>query len=88
MPYIKKGRREDLDHLFFDVVDEIDKVGEFNYIISTIASELVKRRGRSYAVLSGIRAEIQDAGDEFYRRVMTPYENSKMQANGDVFDSE
>jgi hypothetical protein len=91
MPYIKQERRTALQEVTLEeLANEIQSVGEFNYIISYIANGLVfnsalDKAHLSYKNLSAIRAEIQDAADEFYRRVMVPYENSKMQANGDVY---
>jgi hypothetical protein len=38
----------------------------------------------SYARLSAIRGAISDASDEFYRRVMVPYEEAKIVEHGDV----
>jgi hypothetical protein len=89
MPYIKQAQRRVLDNEpVIDVASHItlDSItGEFNYVISTIANELVQTYGRSYKVMSAIRAAMEDASAEFYRRVMAPYEDEKIAENGDVY---
>ncbi len=90
MPYIKQTQRRVLDKQPVEEVANhiaLDSIaGEFNYVISTIASELVQTYGHSYKVMSAIRAAMNDASDEFYRRVMAPYEDEKITENGDVYE--
>jgi len=86
MPYIKQEQREGLDSNIETLAYKIRDVGELNYVISSLAGRIAKRQPRfNYAMLSSIRAEITDAADEFYRRVMAPYEDNKRQQNGDVY---
>jgi hypothetical protein len=48
--------------------------------------EYVQRRGISYATLSEVRVALSDAGTEFYRRIVGPYEDRKAEENGDVYE--
>lgn len=80
MPYIKKKRRRMLD-----AGDLPDTEGELNYYITTIIVDFLRRKGKSYKEMSAVRGVLRDVGDEFYRRVMAPYEDEKMRENGDVY---
>lgn len=88
MPYIKKDRRERLDIAiaqavaFLHEVPEEDRDGEINYIVTVILKRIYQppkyyRYNRAMGVLECIK-------QEFYRRVVAPYEDKKIQENGDV----
>lgn len=69
-----------------NVVDKIMSIGELHYVITRLAVLMVFRHGRpSYAFLSSIGGVLADVRDEFYRRVVAPYEDSKAKENGDVY---
>ena len=89
MPYITKERRDNFEAPLRILVDRInsDCPGELNYIISYLLNSIIRRHlVKSYSWLSQWRAAINDASDEFYRRVIGPYENEKRKENGDVYD--
>ncbi len=62
-----------------------ETVGEMNFLITRIIMEFLGRKGKSYANMSAIRGVLADVSDEFWRRVMLPYEDVKMAENGDVY---
>ena len=78
MPYITQESREAID------LEDLDH-GDLTYAICVAMDQYVKRHGMSYTVLSQARSAALDAADEFYRRVMAPYEDEKCEQNGDVF---
>ncbi len=84
MPYITPERRR-VNKLNLSEL-EMRTSGELTYLISVLMNEYLKRTGKSYGTMSVVRACAQDASDEFYRRVMLPYENCKLAENGDVYD--
>ena len=93
MPYITKGRRPDFEYELNSLAYKIKlhEPGELSYIISSLLARLVTKEningGINYARLSKWRGVIIDASDEFYRRVMAPYEDIKQEENGDVYDN-
>jgi len=86
MPYIRPEYREKFKTSINQISYDITGTGEFNYCISSIAFALLQRDPEGgYEAMSAIRAAMNDASDEFYRRVMAPYEDQKMKENGDVY---
>ncbi len=87
MPYIAKDDRprydKTLDELIKTLkerpVENVD--GDINYCVTRILKEVYPLRyfhlNRAMGVLSCIQ-------QEFYRRVAAPYEDTKIQQNGDV----
>ena len=53
-----------------------------NYLISTLMNAFYER---NYADLNAAIGVLECAKMEFYRRVVAPYEDTKIKANGDVF---
>lgn len=60
--------------------------GELNYAITKLVIGYVRRNGLNYSVINDVLGALSGAGREFYRRVAVPYENTKLAANGDVYD--
>jgi len=83
MPYIKPERRAALDEQIRALSDRIDSRGELNYAITALL--LSEVRGLSYAELSSLMGDIECVKQEFYRRVLAPYEDEKCRENGDVY---
>ena len=87
MPYIKMEERvkymenleKIIDTLKSQPVDRID--GELNYIITRMLKESYPLR---YFNLNRALGVLECAKLEFYRRVVAPYENTKIEENGDV----
>lgn len=91
MPYIgpefRKILNEPLDE-FIEMLDRYQCMGQaglVNYVIARMVSELIRKRGCSYAVLNEFIGALECCKLEFYRRLAAPYEDKKIQQNGDVF---
>ena len=82
MPYIEPGRRKEL---VFGFPHSYPKnCGELNYVlIKMCLNYLCDERG--YADYNEVMGVLECVKQEFYRRVITPYENKKRKENGDVF---
>jgi len=79
MPYIEKKRRNDL-------IDESPKTsGELNYKITELAIEYLHNEGKCYKTINEITGALECAKMEFYRRVALPYEQTKIEENGDLY---
>jgi len=94
MPYIKPENR---DHINLKLekliqhfssrrtfVPEIEIKGEITYTFYKICCEILKMDKVSYNRLSMLTSCLEDAKLEFYRRKIAPYEDLKIQENGDV----
>ena len=80
MPYIKQEARELLDD------GELpDNEGELNYTISTLHDDYLSAYGLNYANVNALVGVLECAKLELYRRIAAPYEDIKIQENGDVY---
>lgn len=87
MPYIPQERRTELrpPHYTGRPPAGARNTGELNYLISALAADYIRLNGLSYQTISEVRAAMNDASQEFYRRVAVPYEDEKLAQNGDVY---
>ena len=83
MPYIIPERRPALQPKPFEVAES---AGELNYQISCLLNDYIVHHGLSYNRTKDCTAACFDAAIEFSRRVVAPYENLKIEENGDVYD--
>jgi hypothetical protein len=67
----------------FDSKDLLDCSGNLNYTITRICSSLLSNKP-SYAKVAIITGVLENVKQEFYRRVASPYEDKKIDENGDV----
>lgn len=85
MPYIKRGKRENLDHSIAALVSHASASGDYAYIyfrlLANSAHALAPKSFAGFAAAMGI---LEAAKAEFYRRVVVPYEEERMKENGDV----
>lgn len=58
---------------------------ELNFIITDLIDEFIARHGLNYHVLEEIGGALTLVTFEFQRRVVEPYENLKIEENGDVY---
>lgn len=88
MPYIKPDARLKFDEGIADLLgalqteDEV-KMGEVNYVISTILWSLFKEN-ESYSFGNDLMGALECVKQEFYRRQLAPYEDKKIKDNGDI----
>ena len=80
MPYIQTSHRKYLAQGGLPT-----GVGELNYLVTMAVWEWVKRNGISYATINNAIGVLECAKLELYRRIASPYENKKLNENGDVY---
>lgn len=86
MPYLKQDRKDALDAYLVDAKRVMyNTSGDLNYVITQILISFVEDQGRSYKALNDAVGALECAKLEFVRRVVNPYENSKIEDNGDVY---
>lgn len=81
MPYIVDGSRERLDY-----GDLPDNAGELNYVISTLVDDYLFHNEKNYAYINEVIGVLECAKLELYRRIAAPYEDEKIEKNGDVYN--
>lgn len=87
MPYIKKEDRPALDATLAPLIThlrslpEADQDGALNYSITKILKALYPVK---YVHLNRAMGVLSAVTHEFYRRVIGPYEDTKITENGDV----
>jgi hypothetical protein len=80
MPYIKHDARVRLANTIAPA-----DTGELNYILTGVVNEYFYRKGHHYKTINDILGALEGAKLEFYRRVVAPYEDTKIKENGDVY---
>ena len=79
MPYIDKKDRK------YSRIMVAVNAGDLNYLFTREIVEYIETKGLSYRTINDIIGALEGAKLEFYRRVAAPYEDQKIQENGDVY---
>ena len=86
MPYLDKSAKLDIDAGAVPCT-----VGELNYAIHNIIEQYISYQvtckgssGLSYNLLNGIHGVLSAVDKELYRRLTAPYEDEKIELNGDI----
>lgn len=85
MPYITLVRRAWLNPAINELaklICEATRDGELNYVISRLLDLLYERRYKEMNAALGVLEAVKQ---EYYRRVVAPYEQKKMKENGEVY---
>jgi|TARA_B100001778_G_scaffold96716_1_gene79020 broad-specificity NMP kinase len=92
MPYIKPEDRETYEPMIDVLMNELrysdNWKGDLNFIVSTILSDMLTTYGTSYSMLNDMVGVLECAKLELYRRMAAPYEDEKIESNGDVYVQE
>lgn len=97
MPYIKKSDRGKICD-YMDISDngaifigekiirykKISTAGELQYAMAVMFKSYMERKGLSYQNCNDIMGALAGAQQEFYRRTVVPYEDKKIEDNGDI----
>lgn len=83
MPYIKICARQQL--LEGERFPEV--AGELAFIITSICIDYFNSTTANYQAINDIMGALEGAKLELYPRLAASYEDLKLQANGDVYDS-
>ena len=90
MPYIKPEDREIYEPMIDVLMNELRYAenwkGDLNFIVSTILNDLLTAYGTSYSMLNDMVGVLECAKLELYRRMAAPYEDEKIEENGDVYE--
>jgi hypothetical protein len=85
MPYIEsREQRIILNGLVRSFMNHGRIHGRLNYFIFKLTKEAIKQNGESYGAYKEIIGELECAKQEIYRKLLAPYEDKKIEENGDV----
>jgi len=84
MPYIKQEKRVRIDPIIEDLSQYLSEEGDFNYAITKLMHKYIQLKGLRYQHCNAIVGVVECAKQEFYRKVVAPYEEEKIQENGKV----
>ncbi len=86
MPYIRELQRGDLDFRLRPLLEVAPDLsaGELNYVLSRFLDTAIGP-DLSYAALNEKLGVLEAVKLEMYRRLAAPYEDRKLEENGDVY---
>jgi len=82
MPYISEEQRK---KLIPKCESYPTSSGDLNFQITCLVLEYIKYNGSSYKQMNDVVGALESAKLEFYRRLVSPYEDKKIKDNGDVY---
>jgi len=83
MPYIPEDEREMFEPALAELTDLIRNKGQLNYVITRLL--ILRNANMTYEELSNLRSVLLDVYDEYTRFVLEPYEDTKIEQNGNVY---
>jgi hypothetical protein len=88
MPYIKQKDRVKFDSQIDELVEMLEQrdpisPGELNYVVSRMIWKIYASQP-SYTLANNMIGALECVKAEFYRRFVAPYEDAKIEQNGDV----
>ena len=85
MPYTPQKDREKFDPLINRLAEILNRGtdGDVNYVITRLVDLVYS--GMGYTQLNAALGVLEAVKQEYYRRVVTPYENERREQNGDVY---
>jgi len=88
MPYITQESRNRLDFEFSQISGTLnaETSGELNYLFSRLIKQYIDNQEKfCYQTINDIVGALEGAKLEFYARIARPYEEGKINSNGDVY---
>lgn len=87
MPYIKKEQRRFWNGIIEEIEANFDNTdisaGDLNYFISRLIWRQLEQT-KNYARANELIGALECIKQEFYRRQIAPYEDKKINENGDI----
>ena len=81
MPYIDPQNRE----ILLAQTREPVNAGELNFLFTDLINRYLQNNGILYQSFNDVLGALEGAKLELYRRLIGPYENQKIEANGDAY---
>jgi hypothetical protein len=84
MPYIKEADREKFKPLIENLEGLCKTPGELNYFFTRIAHMYLNDNGLNYQKINDVIGALEGCKLELYRQHVAPYEDKKIEENGNV----
>ena len=89
MPYLAEQNKAYFD----DLVKQLKKTviangGELNFLVAQLVSQYFVTHSKNYAAINEVMGALESTKLEFYRRVAAPYEDQKIELNGEAYGEE
>ena len=85
MPYIRKEERKPFNNALKEIEHEtILSSGSLNYLITKLCNIYLKEAVECYKTYNEIIGVLECAKQEYYRKIIAPYEDIKEKENGDL----
>lgn len=85
MPYVTQPQRQKFQKALGLITEQgIKDPGELNFLISVLCITYFENKGLNYQHINDVKGALTCAADEFYRKVAIPYEEKKIEINGDL----
>lgn len=84
MPYINDEDRFKMTARIEHLASRIETEGELNYAITKLCHIIRKKWGDKYKNYNSVQGVLIGVLLEFYRRKTAPYEDDKIEENGDI----
>ena len=81
MPYINEVRRAKI----LEFKEPPANAGELNFLITHVIWNYITLKGKKYQHFNDAIGALEGAKLELYRRQVAPYEDKKIEENGDVY---
>ncbi len=86
MPYIENSKKKEVSPFIpGGQTRPPQTAGELNFIITSAIKQYIDYNGFNYQIGNDILGALEGAKLEFYRRILAPYEDTKIHLNGDVY---
>lgn len=82
MPYVTD---DDKNRLVMNLRDIPKTPGELNYLLTMLSKLYFERNGENYQAINDVVGALEGCKLEFYRRLVSPYEDKKIESNGDCY---
>ena len=84
MPYLTKNRQKELYSREFS---NVNTPGDLNFVFSEIIKTYLYNKTINYQAYNDVIGALEACKLELYRRMVAPYEDIKIQENGDIYES-
>lgn len=84
MPYVDSKQKEEIDSIHIGSFNA-KTPGQLNYAITKLMLNYCTNKACDYSTLNAVMGAVESAKLEFYRRRVAPYEDIKIEQNGDVY---
>ncbi len=86
MPYIQTAQKEYFTDLLKLLGKEaIASPGELNFLLTELLKQYMVTRTKNYQCYNDMVGALESCKLELYRRLIAPYEDEKIESNGDVY---